>query len=92
MLIIFFSYRASAVKSTVYQFFFLSILLATACGVGNEILEFLGQYFFRIPFAINIYDTWLDLCANTVGILLASTAITAYQIREIHHTAHVQER
>lgn len=72
MLTIFLSYRASKVRATTFQFFSLSTLLATACGVGNELAEYPAQQYLHLLFSSNIYDTWLDLYANTFGIFLAS--------------------
>lgn len=78
MIVIFCSYRASGVNITKFQFFAMSVLLATACGVANEMAEYIAQYYLNLMFAPDIYDTWLDFYANTFGILLASAILTPF--------------
>ena len=78
MIVIFCSYLASGVNISRFQFFAISVLLATACGVGNEMAEYIAQVHLNLMFAPDAYDTWLDLYANTFGILLASAILTPF--------------
>ena len=60
------------------QFFILSLLLVTALGVGNEIIELGLQRYLDITMAKNVSDTWFDLVSNTTGAILAGTIITPF--------------
>ncbi len=53
-------------------------LIATALGVGNEILEYFLQNHLAYISADNINDTWLDLISNTVGIAVAALILTPF--------------
>ena len=64
--------RDTKIQITRFQFFVFSFLIVTALGVGNEILEFIMQSITGTIFAPTILDTWLDLCSNTVGALIAA--------------------
>lgn len=59
-----------------FQFAVISILIVTALGVANELLEFFLQVFAGFTFAPDVNDTWLDLLSNTVGIIIAAFAFT----------------
>lgn len=72
VMILFFSLKASLIKVNKIQFFFLSFLIASTFWVFNEMIEFLGQNYWKILFAPDINDIWLDLYANEFGIFLWS--------------------
>jgi hypothetical protein len=65
-------------KISKFQFFILSMLIVTALGVGNELLELLLQTFKVLVFAGHVYDTWYDLVSNTVGSLIAAVCFVPY--------------
>lgn len=77
----FFSTRASWVAMTPFQFFSISLLLATWFGVANELAESVLQIYFGMNFAPHISDTWLDLWANSIGALIGASILTVF-IRE----------
>lgn len=85
-LVCFLAIKDSAVSMRKFQFVVLSILLATALGVMNEILEFFLQNYFGFISADNINDTWLDLVSNTVGILFATLTFTPFVNKKISKT------
>ncbi len=70
------SWLASGVKMTKIQFFFLSILVATAFWVANEFAESLLQLQFWLRFSSYLEDTWYDLWANGLGSLIAASFFT----------------
>ncbi len=73
--------RDSRVKINRFQFLLVSLLVVTALGVANEIIEFFLQYYFAkydLFFATTINDTWLDLVSNTIGILLAAAVFVPH--------------
>ena len=72
----FFATQASGVSMTRFQFFFLSLLLATWFGVANELAESVFQIGFGMSFAPNIADTWLDLWANSIWALIGASIFT----------------
>lgn len=72
VMILFFSLKASLIKVNKIQFFFLSFFIASTFWVFNEMIEFLGQNYWKILFAPDINDIWLDLYANEFGIFLWS--------------------
>lgn len=72
VMILFFSVKASLVKITKLQFFFLSFFITSTFWVFNEMIEFIGQNYLDILFAPNENDIWLDLYANQFWILLWS--------------------
>lgn len=78
VIIIFCSYLASATKITKFQFFTLTFLLATAAGVGVEMAEYVAQNYLHLMLAPDANDIWLDLYANTFGILLGSMIFTPF--------------
>ncbi len=57
------------------RFIILSLLIVTALGVGNELLEFFLQSTTGIIFSPSATDTWLDLTSNTVGALIAAACL-----------------
>lgn len=61
-----------------FQFFVFGILVVTALGVGNEIMEFMLQMTTDMIFATGVFDTWLDLVSNTVGALAASAVLLPF--------------
>jgi Sec-independent protein secretion pathway component TatC len=71
-LVCFLIVRDTRLKINKFQFFVLSILIVTALGATNEILEFFLQNYVGFVFATTINDTWLDLISNAVGSLLAT--------------------
>ncbi len=77
----FFATRASGVAMTPFQFFCLSLLLATWFGVANELAESVFQIGFGMHFAPNISDTWLDLWANSIGAMIGASILTIF-VRE----------
>ena len=77
-LVCFFVARDTKLKINKFQFFILSILIVTALGVANEILEFLLQNFAGFIIAVTINDTWLDLVSNSVGSLLAAACFVPF--------------
>lgn len=80
-LVCFLAARDSNVAITKFQFFILSVLVVTAMGVGNEIVEFFVQEYFpfiHFVFSAGPLDTWLDLVSNTVGILVAAVCFVPF--------------
>jgi hypothetical protein len=72
----FFATRASGVSMSRFQFFCLSLLIATSFGVANELAESVFQIGFGLSFAPNIADTWLDLWANSIGAMIGVCTFT----------------
>ncbi len=72
MIVIFCAYIASGVKIGRFQFFVFSFLLASFCGIANELAECIAQNYMNLIFAPHPNDTWLDLYANTFGILVGN--------------------
>lgn len=72
VMILFFSLKASLLKISKIQFFFLSFFIASTFWVFNEMIEFLWQNYLDMFFAPDINDIWLDLYANEFWILLWS--------------------
>jgi len=58
------------------QFFVLSFLVVIALGNVNEVFEFILHNTTNIVFAETINDTWLDLCCNIIGALVAALIFT----------------
>lgn len=80
-MICFLAVKDSKVTITKFQFFILSVLIVTAMGVGNEILEFFVQQYvpsLHFVFSAGPLDTWLDLMSNTAGILVASACFVPF--------------
>ena len=73
MLVCYRAMKDAHLKISRFQFVALSLLLATAMGVANELMEFSIQTTAGIIFAPNTMDTWLDLTSNTVGMVVAGT-------------------
>ncbi len=61
-----------------FQFFIFSMLIVTAMGVGNEIIECIVQYISPVIFAQDPRDTWYDLISNLVGSLAASVVLMPF--------------
>lgn len=76
ILLVYFSYVASGVKISKFQFFCISCMIATSFWVANELAESLFQWKDYFIFADTIDDTWFDLWANSVWALLWSTIFT----------------
>lgn len=81
MIVIFCSYLASGVKTTRFQFFIFSFLLASFCGIANELVEYIAQNYMNLMFAPDPNDTWLDLYANTFGILIGNIIFAVFPRR-----------
>jgi len=75
MVTCFLAARESQAKINTFQFIVFSVLVTTALGVGNEILEFFLQNVTGEMFADSIIDTWLDLTSNTVRALVAAVIL-----------------
>jgi len=69
------AFKDSAVRASSFQFFVLTVLIVTALGVANELLEFVVQNYAGFVMADSINDTWLDLLSNTVGTVGASSVL-----------------
>lgn len=67
-IVCFFAARDSGVRIRKFQFFVFSAFAVTALGVGNEIFEYALDALTPI---VIVNDTWPDLVANTVGLLVA---------------------
>lgn len=78
LFVCFLAARDSSVHVKRFQFVLFSLLVVTALGVANEILEFILQNYIRMVFSISINDTWLDLISNTVGMLIAVIGLTPF--------------
>ena len=78
IVVCFLAIKDSGVRVRKFQFLIISILVATALGVMNEILEFFLQNYFGFISSATVNDTWLDLISNTVGILIATTILTPF--------------
>lgn len=78
VIVSYFAWKNIHSKNNLWIFVFpiMAILIGTLAGVLNEILEFFGQNYFGIEFALDINDTWLDLIANSIGILLGAIICT----------------
>ena len=61
-----------------YRFLAIALLIVTAMGVGNEILEFFVQSSTHLIFSNNTLDTWRDLTSNSVGALAAAALLTPF--------------
>lgn len=61
------------------RFAVVALLIVTAMGVGNELLEFLLQTHSHYIFADNALDTWRDLASNAVGATIAAILLTPWQ-------------
>lgn len=70
--------RDTKIKISKFRFFVFSLLIVTALGVGNELLEFFLQTTTGYPFSDSIIDTWLDLTSNTVGALITAVLLTPW--------------
>lgn len=70
--------RDSRVTINRFQFFVFSFLIVTALGVVNEIVEFIGQDYLHMIFAVGVSDTWLDLVNNWTGALIASVCFVPF--------------
>lgn len=70
--------KDSTLSISRFQFLTLSMLLVTAMGVGNEILEFFLQNYFYLISSQNPFDTWLDLISNTLGIITGALVFTPF--------------
>lgn len=77
-IVYFLAVKDSGVRITALQLFILGLLIVTALGVGNELIEFLGQTYTNFIFATHINDTWFDLLSNTVGALFAALALAPF--------------
>ncbi|MEA4910619.1 MAG: hypothetical protein VB048_07585 [Bacteroidaceae bacterium] len=75
MLISYLSFKDSEVKLNKLQILILTALIVTFLGVLNEIFEFFVQMNTSLVFALSVNDTWLDLTANSFGIILGSVFI-----------------
>ena len=75
VIVCFLSIKDSGVTINMFQFFVIGILIATMCGVINEIAEFILQSQFGFIAAHSVIDTWLDLTSNTIGAVVASACI-----------------
>lgn len=74
----FFVVRDAGIVIGKVRFAFFSALIATAMGVGNEILEYVLQAHFHLLFSSVLADTWLDLISNTAGLLLGVIVFTPF--------------
>lgn len=70
IILVYFSYRASNISLSKFQFFCISLMIATCFWVANELAESLLQWNNLFIFADILDDTWLDLWANTLWALL----------------------
>lgn len=64
--------KDSGIRIRPLQFFVWSMLVVTALGVTNELVEFFLQRVTSLVFTTGLEDTWLDLLSNSVGILVAA--------------------
>ena len=76
----YFSFQASGVPRHRFQFFVLSLMIASCFGIANELLESIMQLGLTSThvFATNIADTWYDLWANSIGALLGAIVFTSF--------------
>jgi hypothetical protein len=70
--------KDTKIKLNAFQFFVFSLLIVTALGVANEILEFFLQNYFGLAFSDYINDTWLDLISNTIGSLVGAVCLMPF--------------
>lgn len=66
------------------RFFIFAILIVTAMGVGNELIEFFLQKYYHFIFSPTVYDTWLDLFSNLIGTLIAGMVFNPFVKRHGH--------
>lgn len=78
LLVCFLAVKDSNLQIRKFQFTIFSLLVVTALGVANEILEFFLQNYTGIVFSTSVNDTWLDLISNTVGMLIAVISFTPF--------------
>jgi len=71
-LICYLAVRDSNVRVDRLHFAIFALLIVTAMGVANELLEFFLQTHTAGVFADNPLDTWRDLASNSVGALIAA--------------------
>ena len=82
VLVAFLAVRDSRMPLTTFQFLAMSILLATALGVVNELVEFASQATGIMVAADDLFDTWEDLASNTIGSVLAAGMLAPFLRRE----------
>ena len=79
-----FALRDSDISLRIFQAVIFGILIVTALGVGNELLELTLQTFTGVQFTHYLTDTWLDLLSNTVGVLAGAFLLFPWYQRILH--------
>ena len=76
----YFSLQAAGVVIRRFQFFVMSLMIASCFGIANELLESIMQLGLSSThvFATNIADTWYDLWANSIGAILGASVFTFF--------------
>ena len=67
VLVCFLSARDTQLRIGRLRFMAMALLMVTAMGVANELLEFILQTHSHYIFSDNPLDTWRDLASNTAG-------------------------
>lgn len=80
-LIWYLSYLSSGVKINSFALWNILFLIAMFFGICNELLESILQLNFGLIFAPNLQDTWYDLWANTVWIVVGASIFTLLEFR-----------
>lgn len=80
-LIWYLSYLSSWVKIKSFALWNILFLIAMFFGICNELLESILQLNFGLIFAPNLQDTWYDLWANSVWIILWASMFTLLESR-----------
>lgn len=71
VLVCFLSCKNHGFNISKFQFAIIALLLGTAFGTVNELLEFFLESNFDLATNTSLNDSWLDLTSNTVGIFIA---------------------
>lgn len=80
-LIWYLSYLSSWVKIRSFALWNILFLIAMFFGICNELLESILQLKFGLIFAPNLQDTWYDLWANSLGIILCASIFTLFEFQ-----------
>ena len=61
-----------------FHFIVFSLLVVSALGVANEIIEYFLQNYTSLSFATSANDTWLDLMSNSIGAFIGTVLLTPF--------------
>lgn len=61
-----------------FHFIVFSLLVVSALGVANEVIEYFLQNYTSLSFATSANDTWMDLMSNSLGAFIATVIFTPF--------------